>query len=105
MTIHFCDEDFTTSPSTRSDRVGHAHRSFFCRTASSLLGLLHCPVDGELSDADGGLGTEARLGGFREALEPHDLQEGVQLVEIHITCRPPRPLSSASEKPKYESEE
>ena len=39
----------------------------------------------ELADlrADRGLGAIASLRGFREALQPHDLEKGVKLVEIH----------------------
>ncbi len=33
--------------------------------------------------ADGRLRPEAGLGGFGKTLQPHDLKEGVELVEIH----------------------
>jgi hypothetical protein len=37
--------------------------------------------------ADGRLRPEAGLGGFGEALQPNDLEEGVELVKVHMTCR------------------
>ena len=37
--------------------------------------------------ADGWLRTVAGLSRFREALQPHDLQERMQLVEVHKARR------------------
>ena len=41
----------------------------------------------ELADlgADGRLGAVAGLRGFREAFQPHDFEERVELVKIHAT--------------------
>jgi hypothetical protein len=38
--------------------------------------------------ADRRLRAVARLGGFREALQPDDLQKCVELIEIHNTAAP-----------------
>src|ERR1035437_3044239 len=52
--------------------------------------------------ADGRLRPVTGLGGFRETLQPDDLQERVELIEIHNLPNPPKrpgPRFSASQAP------
>jgi hypothetical protein len=42
--------------------------------------------------ADGRLRAVAGLGGFREAFQPDDFEECVQLIEVHALRHPPLPI-------------
>ncbi len=49
--------------------------------------------------AHGGLGAETHLRGFREALQPHDLQKSMKLIEVHRPIgHPPGPISKVTSK-------
>jgi hypothetical protein len=50
--------------------------------------------------ADGRLRAVARLGGFREAFQPDDFEERVQLVEVHALRPPVAPAARRASAPK-----